>query len=209
MANPIIEIPADVDVLDMVKQFRGEKDYTISNDLKIITSYPVIVDDTQISEKVYSYQIGDVTPDKGKEVDVKKQDNVTFNTGKNPVTSETPTSTPSSGKKGLSADTISAGANLLGQLGTALAGRQRTYTDVEQRCGKKPLGKKKLAEWNKCAQSSGGSSGAPIIPDSPAPAPTPSQGLSKGAKIGIAVGGLVVVGLVIFLVVKSGKSTGK
>jgi len=112
--------------------------------------------------------------------------------------------------KGINPDVLNAGTNVLGQLGTALIGRQRTYTDVEQKCGKKPkVGKKKIEAWNKCASGADLTpSGAPI-PTSTGGSDVPQQGLSKGAKIGIAVGGLVVVGLVIFLVMKSGKSKGK
>lgn len=119
------------------------------------------------------------------------------------------TDTSSSAKKGINPDVLKAGTDILGQLGTALIGRQRTYTDVEQKCGKKPIGKKKLAEWNKCASSADISPAGAPIPTSGGGGDVARQGLSKGAKIGIAVGGLVVVGLVIFLVVKSGKSKGK
>jgi hypothetical protein len=113
-------------------------------------------------------------------------------------------STTSSSKSGINPNLLSAGADIFTQLGTALIGRQRTYTDVEQRCGKKPIGKKKLAEWNKCASSADLSPAGAPIPTSSGGDET-KQGLSKGAKIGIAVGGLAVVGLVIFLVMKSGK----
>jgi hypothetical protein len=118
-------------------------------------------------------------------------------------------STTTSGKKPINPDLLSAGADIFTQLGTALIGRQRTYTDVEQKCGKKPkTGKKAKEAWQKCASSADLTpSGAPIATGTSGDEAKP--GLSKGAKIGIAVGGLVVVGLVIFLVAKSGKSKGK
>lgn len=59
MKNPIIEIPSDVEVLDTVRNIPFERDYQISNDLKIITSSPVIVNDNKISaENMFYYADG-------------------------------------------------------------------------------------------------------------------------------------------------------
>jgi hypothetical protein len=112
-----------------------------------------------------------------------------------------------SNKQGVNPDVLKAGADIFTQLGTALIGRQRTYTDAEQRCGKKPKTKKGKETWQKCVDSGGGGyTGGTTTTTSTTTQDETKQGLSKGAKIGIAVGGLAVVGLVIFLVMKSGKS---
>jgi hypothetical protein len=110
------------------------------------------------------------------------------------------------GKSGINADLLSAGTDIFTQLGTALIGRQRTYTDVEQKCGKKPkVGKKAIEAWNKCASSADLTpTGAPTYTTDENKPPV-KEPMKLGVKIGIAVGGLAVVGLVIFLVMKSGK----
>ena len=112
----------------------------------------------------------------------------------------------SGNKSGFNPDLLKAGTDIFTQLGTALIGRQRTYTDVEQKCGKKPkVGKKAIETWNKCASSADLTpAGAPTYTtdDNKPPVKEP---MKLGVKIGIAVGGLAVVGLVIFLVMKKGK----
>jgi len=100
---------------------------------------------------------------------------------------------------------LTAGVGGAVALGTALIGRQRTATDIEQVCGKKPkVGKKKKEAWQKCADAnSGGGTKAPITStDNNQQQP---QGMSSGAKVGLAIGGLVVVGLVIFLIARKKK----
>jgi len=100
---------------------------------------------------------------------------------------------------------LTAGVGGAVALGTALIGRQRTATDIEQVCGKKPkLGKKKKEAWQKCADSNSGG-GTKAQDTNATPPPPPPQGMSKGAKVGLAIGGLVVVGLVIFLVARKKK----
>jgi hypothetical protein len=48
----------------------------------------------------------------------------------------------------------------------------------------------------------GGRPRRPASPPPPPPPPPPPKGLSTGAKIGIAVGGVAVLGLIIYLVTK-------
>jgi len=111
-----------------------------------------------------------------------------------------------SNKQGVNPDVLKAGADIFTQLGTALIGRQRTYTDAEQRCGKKPKTKKGKEVWQKCVESGGGSyTGGTTTTGDENKLPE-KEPMKLGVKIGIAVGGLAVVGLVIFLVMKSGKS---
>jgi len=174
--------------------------------MRIITDNPIIVQGSaQATSNASGYScyddysngdgntVGTLTPRK----------TTPLSTSGDTQTIETPSSS-GGGKSGINPNLLSAGTDIFTQLGTALIGRQRTYTDVEQKCGKKPVGKKKLAEWNKCASSADLSPAGAPIPTSSSGDET-KQGLSKGVKIGIAVGGLAVVGLVIFLVMKSGK----
>ena len=170
--------------------------------MKIISSNPVIVQRTKGCNDGYSNAYGKVPTQEeldALQAELNKRDKESKKNKQNT------SSTTSSSKGGINPDLLSAGTDIFTQLGTALIGRQRTYTDVEQRCGKKPIGKKKLAEWNKCASSADLTpAGAPIT--SPTSGDETRRGLSKGAKIGIAVGGLAVVGLVIYFVMKSGKN---
>ena len=77
---------------------------------------------------------------------------------------------------------------------------KREYTDAEQKCGKKPIGKKKLRAWNKCvetankqAKSSGGSGSGS----------NPPKAKSKTLLyVGIGVGVLALVGIAIYIVKK-------
>jgi hypothetical protein len=172
--------------------------------MKIITDNPIIVQGAgQTTSNASEYSCYDDYSNADKVGTLTPRKTTPVSTSGDTQTIETPSSSDS-GKSGINPNLLSAGADIFTQLGTALIGRQRTYTDVEQRCGKKPIGKKKLAEWNKCASSADLTpAGAPIT--SPTSGDETRQGLSKGAKIGIAVGGLAVVGLVIFLVMKSGK----
>lgn len=172
--------------------------------MKIITDNPIIVQGaTQATSNNYGYSCYDDYSNADKVGTLTPRKTTNVSSSADTQTLETPSSS-SGDKSGINPNLLSAGADIFTQLGTALIGRQRTYTDVEQRCGKKPIGKKKLAEWNKCASSADLTpAGAPIT--SPTSGDETRRGLSKGAKIGIAVGGLAVVGLVIFLVMKKGK----
>jgi len=50
---------------------------------------------------------------------------------------------------------VTAGLGAAATIGTALAGRQKTFTEVEQKCGKRPGAlalKSKKNAWNDCAK---------------------------------------------------------
>jgi hypothetical protein len=73
---------------------------------------------------------------------------------------------------------------------------KREYTEAEQKCGKKPIGKKKLRSWNKCvesankpAKSSGGGANQNA----------PEQKSKTLLYVGIGVGVLALVGVVIYI----------
>jgi hypothetical protein len=176
--------------------------------MRIITDNPIIVQGAgQTTSNASGYScyddysngdgntVGTLTPRK----------TTPLSTSGDTQTIETPSSS-GGGKSGINPNLLSAGADIFTQLGTALIGRQRTYTDVEQKCGKKPkVGKKAIEAWNKCASSADLTpAGAPTYTtdDNKTPVKEP---MKLGVKIGIAVGGLAVVGLVIFLVMKKGK----
>lgn len=111
-------------------------------------------------------------------------------------------------KSPINPDALKAGADVLTGIGTAIAGRQRQLTDVEQRCGKKPLGKKARAQWQKCVDANAGSSMQPTTPptqEQPLPDSSSKQPMSKGMKIGLIAGGVVVLGIIGFVIYKSTK----
>lgn len=116
---------------------------------------------------------------------------------------ETPTiPTP---KKEINPDVLKTGADVLTGVATSLVNRQRQYTDAEQRCGKRPLGKKNREVWQKCVDSNVGAI-APMQ-NIPTPTETPTKApMSKGMKIGLISGGIILVGLIGFAIYKqSGK----
>jgi flagellar biosynthesis/type III secretory pathway M-ring protein FliF/YscJ len=84
-------------------------------------------------------------------------------------------------------------------IGTALAQRgRRELSEVEQRCGKKPRGKKAKEQWEKCALT-------PQTTNQTPPIDTTKQTntMSKNTKIALIVGGsLLVIGIITFAVLK-------
>jgi hypothetical protein len=111
-------------------------------------------------------------------------------------------------KTPMNPDALKAGADVLTGIGTTLAARQRQFTEVEQRCGKKPLGKKQRAQWQKCVDANGGLAMQPTTPpaqEQPLADPNTKQPMSKGMKIGLIVGGVVVAGIIAFVIYKSSK----
>ncbi len=115
--------------------------------------------------------------------------------------------TESKEKKQVNPDLIKAGSDILTGVGTSLASKTRQFTEVEQRCGKRPVGKKQRAQWQKCVDSG---VGAPAPFQAPAPEPISPQAnakkpMSKGMKIGLIAGGVVVLGIIGFVIYKSTK----
>ena len=109
-------------------------------------------------------------------------------------------------KTPMNPDALKAGADILTGIGTTLASRQRQFTEVEQRCGKKPLGKKQRATWQKCVDAGGGQTTfTPPTQEQPLPDANTKQPMSKGMKIGLIVGGVVVLGIISFVIYKSSK----
>jgi hypothetical protein len=127
--------------------------------MKIITSYPVFIDDSMQSPNDYYLNADDA------ETDYAKQG-------------------------------IAAAQGLI----TGLVNKpKREYTEAEQKCGKKPIGKKKLRSWNKCVETAN------------KPAKTSGGGANQNAPeqksktllyVGIGVGVLALVGVVIYIVKK-------
>lgn len=105
-------------------------------------------------------------------------------------------------KKALIGTGIATGGALL--VGLASKGR-KTPTDVQQKCGKKPLfGKQKKQQYNDCIAKSN----APVVETAkttPTNETAPKKPMSKGAKIGIVVGAIVVFGVIGFMVYKKMK----
>ena len=111
-----------------------------------------------------------------------------------------------SNAEGANPDTIKAAADVLTGIGSTLASRQRQLTDVEQRCGKRPVGKKQRAQWQKCVDANGGLAMQPTTPpaqEQPIADTNTKQPMSKGMKIGLIAGGVVVLGIIGFVIYKS------
>lgn len=94
-----------------------------------------------------------------------------------------------------------AGIGAATAIGGGLLSKQRTLSEVEQKCGKRPLvrGKKRDA-WQKCSDNANQPTPPPmsIIPSMPNSKKTMSKGLKMGLIIGGSVLGLTLVGLLIY-----------
>jgi hypothetical protein len=109
-------------------------------------------------------------------------------------------------KKTMNPDTLKVGADVLTGIGSTLAGKQRSYTDAEQRCGKKPLSKKARVEWQKCVDAGGNVNTQPTTaPTDTQPTSDTKQPMSKNTKIGLIAGGVVVLAIIGFVIYKSTK----
>jgi hypothetical protein len=95
------------------------------------------------------------------------------------------------------AELITAGIGAAATIGAALASRQKQSTDVEQRCGKKPLlfGK---AQWQDCANKQPGTKAQPT-------ASKPQKKSKTLLYVGIVGGVLLVGGLIYYAVHKNKK----
>jgi hypothetical protein len=98
----------------------------------------------------------------------------------------------------IDADTITAGLETTTEL-VKLFGTKRALSEVEGTCGKQPKGifrrKKVKQAWAKCASDY-------MESKLNASKQQPSKGLSTGAKVGIGIGAVVLIGGIILLVVK-------
>ena len=106
---------------------------------------------------------------------------------------------------GLSADTVTAIGQTAAQVGSALAQRQRQFTEVEQKCGKRPSipGKRRKA-WEACATEYAKSASiAPSTFISPEPMATPAP--KKTLTWVWITAGVVGLGLVGFIAYKASK----
>jgi hypothetical protein len=82
-------------------------------------------------------------------------------------------------------------------LGTALAQRGRKeLSEVEQRCGKKPRGKKAKQEWQKCASNQSTTTTTTTSNNTQQP-----NVISKNTKIALIAGGSLLVITVITLII--------
>jgi len=109
--------------------------------------------------------------------------------------------------KALSPDTITAIGQTVGQVGSSLAQRQRQFTEVEQKCGKRPIvpGKRRNA-WDACALEYAKSSGVPASAVIPAEVPSAAAQPSKKVPTWVwVVGGVAVAGVLGLIVYKSMK----
>lgn len=91
-----------------------------------------------------------------------------------------------------------AGIGAVAALGSGLLSRQKTLSEVEQKCGKRPLIKgKKRNEWQKCADKANQPPPPITIPVDNSKKPM-SKGLKMGLIIGGSVLGLTLIGLLIY-----------
>ena len=114
--------------------------------------------------------------------------------------------TTTTAKSPMNPDALKAGADVLTGIGTALVSKQRQLTEIEQRCGKKPLGKKQRAQWQKCVDANGGLAMQPTTPptqEQPIPDTNTKQPMSKNMKIGLIAGGIVLLGVIGYVIYKS------
>ena len=156
--------------------------------MKVITNNPVIVNGTNFSNDDLAYS--------GKDFEYTSDDFYSNGEGEGEAA-------------GMSSDSkaaiAQAGQAVVGNLVTALATRpKKPLSDAEQRCGKKPkVGKKKIADWKKCANSA--PAAAPVLPILPPTAEDTKKPMSKGLKIGLIAGSVVLVAIIGFVIYKKSK----
>lgn len=96
-----------------------------------------------------------------------------------------------------------AGIGAATAIGGGLLSKQRTLSEVEQKCGKRPLvrGKKRDA-WQKCSDKANQPPPPPMPVIPSMPNSKNSKPMSKGLKMGLIIGGsvlgLTLVGLLIY-----------
>jgi hypothetical protein len=98
---------------------------------------------------------------------------------------------------GPSAETISTIGQTVGQIGSSLTQRQRQFTEVEQKCGKKPkLPGKRRKAWDNCA--AGFASTATTSQPTPPPLPLVPKKSNTLLYVGLGVVGLAVIGFIVY-----------
>lgn len=122
------------------------------------------------------------------------------------IQTEGPVDLMYSNQSGPSAETISTLGQTLGTIGASAVQRQRQLSEVEQKCGKRPLFKgKKLNAWNDCAKKFNESGGG-FIPTqtttttTSTDTPPPPKPVPKWVWV---VSGVAVLGIVGFVIYKS------
>jgi hypothetical protein len=98
---------------------------------------------------------------------------------------------------------IATGITALTALGVAAAGKPKTLSEIEQKCGKKPLfGKNRKAQWEQCASSQN----SPINPTNQTNPTIQNQPMSKNLKIGLIIGsGLFIAAIIGYVIYKRNK----
>lgn len=102
---------------------------------------------------------------------------------------------------------LTAGIGLLGTLAATKLGQQPS--ELKQACGRKPLFKKKRGEYNECVknfQAAKNLQSQQQIPVNNVSLDTTGKGLSKNWKIGLSVGGGLLVAAVIIYLFKRSKN---
>lgn len=114
----------------------------------------------------------------------------------------------------VSQDTINTAIQTLGQVGSSLTQRQRQFTEVEQKCGKRPsLPGKRRRSWDACAMEYAKTAGVAPSTFIPADIPTsniPVEDLKKETEDEVPkwvwiVGGVVALGVVGFVIYSATK----
>jgi hypothetical protein len=108
----------------------------------------------------------------------------------------------------VSQDTINTAIQSIGQVGSSLTQRQRQFTEVEQKCGKRPsLPGKRRRSWDACATEYAKSAGVAPSTFIPADVPMPTQTTTPtGVPTWVwVVGGAVALGIVGFVIYRATK----
>ena len=102
-----------------------------------------------------------------------------------------------SNAEGDGANVISGAVQTLGNIGTAIASRPKTITEVEQKCGKKPkLPGKRRKAWDNCA--AGFASTATTSQPTPPPLPLVPKKSNTLLYVGLGIVGLAVIGFIVY-----------
>jgi hypothetical protein len=114
---------------------------------------------------------------------------------------------------GPSAETISTIGQTIGQIGSSLTQRQRQFTEVEQKCGKKPrIPGRSRNRWNDCAKEYAKSANIPATTfiDTPVATTTTTTDNIATPKKSVPTwvwitGGVVALGTIAFVIYRVSK----
>jgi hypothetical protein len=140
--------------------------------MKVITKYPVYVNKKKVATDDFS-NLDDTLP-----------------------------TDPFSFAEGDKQELIKQGVGAAASIGTALLNKPKQFSEVENKCGKRPkAGRERKRQWDECAKNFASQSSASVIPPVMIP-PSPTKDKKNNTLIYVGLG-VVALGVVGYLIYKN------